>query len=405
LITKKATTMYIAPDPLQQAQNREFSRICQERIAARARAADRTASVPRDSWRDLVDGGYLRLFHARRWGGSEADGLTQALAMESLAQACAGTFWAASISTVLCGKLLHDVAGPAAQARWLPAIVAGDSLGCFAATERGAGSDPASYHTTVRRHGRGYRLSGVKTRISNACTADVAVVLARREAADSPALCYAVVDLRRPGISRCELPTSGLRAMSWGTIEFADVELDEECVVLDASIERTLRSVEWGQLIQTMSAVGLAGAAIDLCREFVRQRCAFGRPIAHLQVVHARLADMQAELDAARLLAFEVARRKAEGQAVGEDVMMAKIYATEMAVRVSELALRNLGGSGHDSDLAVERLHRDSLANVPAGLPNDRLRELLVCPQVGVDPWRYPAFDWLTPAGLMLGDG
>ena len=394
--------MYVAPELSQREQVREFSRVCRERIAGRAAEADRCGSLPRESWRDLVDGGYLRMFHEARWGGSEADGLTQALAMESLARACAGTFWAASVSTILCGKLLQDVAGAAAQARWLPAIVAGERVGCFAATERGAGSDPGSYRTTLRRHGGGYRLCGEKTRISNACTADVAVVLARREQADSPALCYAVVDLRRPGVVRRELPKLGLQAMSWGTIEFAEVEVEEDCVVFDASVERTLRSVEWGQLIQTMSALGLAAAAIEECRAFIRQRHAFGRPIAHLQVVHARLADMQAELEAGRLLAYAAARRKAAGESVREAVMMAKIYASEMAVRVTELALRSLGGSGHGKEHAAERLHRDSLANVPAGLPNDRLRELLVCPRVGVDPWRYPAFDWLAPAGLAL---
>lgn len=396
--------MYISPDHTARAEVREFSRICSERIAARAAEADRRGAVPDESWRDLVLGGYLRMFHLRRWGGSEADGATLALAMESLARACAGTFWAASVSTILCGKLLQDVAGPAVQARWLPAIVAGDSLGCFAATERGAGSDPASYRTTVRRVDGGYRLCGEKLRISNACTADVAVVLARREAPDNPALCYAVVDLRGPGIVRRELPKLGLQAMSWGSLEFSEVWLDEDCVS-DASLERALASVEWGQLIQAMSAVGLAAAAVEHCREFIRERPAFGRPIAHLQVVHTRLADMQAELEAARLLAFAAAGRKAAGVAVREEVMMAKVYASEMAVRVSELALRSFGGAGHGKDHAVERLHRDSLANVPAGLPNDRLRELLVAPLLGVDPWRYPAFDWLRPAGLALAGG
>lgn len=375
-----------------------------ERIAARAAAVDRGAGGADESWRDVAEGGYLRLFHARRWGGSEADGATWARAMEALARACAGTFWAASVSTILCGKLLQDVAGPAAQARWLPGIVAGARIGCFAATERGAGSDPGSYRTTLRESGGGYVLCGEKTRISNACSADVAVVLARRERAEDPRLAYAIVDLRGPGVVRRELAKTGLQAMSWGTIEFTEVALTEECVVLDASLEGALRSVEWGQLIQAMSGLGLAGAAIEACREHVRERQAFGRPIAHLEVVHTRLAAMYAELTAARLLVFAAARGKAEGRPVREAVMMAKIHASELAVRVTELALRSLGGAGFGKDHAAERLHRDSLANGPAGLPNDRLRELLVAPLLGVDVWRYPAFDGLRPAGLALED-
>ena len=169
--------------------------------------------------------------------------------------------------------------------------------------------------------------------MSNATTADVAVVLARRGAPAGQGLCYAVVDLRRSGIHRKEQPKLGLSAMSWGTVAFDDVEIAPEDVIVDASMDKTLQSVEWGQLLQTWCAVGLAEAALDVCRDYVSKRQAFGRPIAHLQVVHARLADMRAEIDAARLLAMEVSWRKGQGEIARESVMMAKIYATEMAVR------------------------------------------------------------------------
>lgn|GEM_PF-615000 len=396
--------MHIPICAADQAFAREFSVQCQERIAPLARAADQRGGCSAEGWRAVVDSGYLRLFHAAEWGGTGASGIRQALAMEALAQACAGTFWTASISSILCGKLLHDLCGPQQQARWLPRIVAGESLGCFAATERGAGSDPASYHTTVQRSGGGYRLCGEKARVSNATTADIAVVLARRETTHDPRLCYAVVDLHKPGVVRREQPKLGLQAMSWGRLEFTEVELGEEDVILDASIDQTLRVVEWGQLIQTMCAIGLASAALAASREYMLHRHAFGRPIAHLQAVHARLADMQAELDAARLLAFAAARDKAEGLSVREPIMMAKIYATEMAVRSADRAMRTFGGSGYAKDQIVERIYRDSLANVPAGLPTDRLREFIACAMVGADPWVYPPFDWLTPAGLTLGD-
>lgn len=322
--------------------------------------------------------------------------------MERLASACASAFWTASISTILCGKLLAGLCGPRHRARWLPPILAGARIGCFAATERGAGCDPGSYEARARRTVDGWRLSGVKTKISNATTADVAVVLARRDDPERPGLCYAVVDLHKPGVSRREAAKIGLRAMSWGTLEFDDVALDEGDVIVDASVDRTLEVVEWGQLMQAVSALGLAEAALDRARAHALERRAFGRPLAHMQIVHARLADMQVGLDAARLLTREAARRRAEGQSVREEVMMAKVYATEMAVRTADRALRILGGAGFCTDSDVERLYRDSLANVPAGLPTDRLRELLGCAALSIDPWSYPPFDWLTPAGLRI---
>jgi alkylation response protein AidB-like acyl-CoA dehydrogenase len=384
------------------AFQRRFDRICQDRIAPRAKEADRSGVLPQESWSALCDAGYLGLFHPREWGGSGADGVTQALAMESLARACASTFWAVSISTVLCGKILHNLCAPAHHRRWLRPIVAGQKIGCFAATEDGAGSDPGSYQVTVHETARGLRLRGEKSRVSNATTADVAVVLARRDAASGKGLCYVVVDLRRSGIHRKEQPKLGLSAMSWGTLAFDDVAVESDDVIVNATMEKTLQSVEWGQLLQTWCALGLAEAALDACRAHVLKRQAFGRPIAHLQVVHARLADMRVEIDAARLLAMEVSWMKGRGDIARESVLMAKIYATEMAVRVADGAMRTFAGWGYSKDHVVERLYRDSLANVPAGLPTDRLRELLACSMVGVDPWGYEPFDWLSPAGLRI---
>ncbi|MFT3772372.1 MAG: acyl-CoA dehydrogenase family protein [Minicystis sp.] len=394
--------MIFTPSDEQRAFGNRFERMCQERIAPRAREADRSSVLPASSWSDLRAAGYLGLFHPPELGGSGADGIQQALAMESLARACASTFWAVSISTVLCGKMLHTLCGPRHHRAWLGPIITGDKIGCFAATEQGAGSDPGSYQTTVRQTKHGYRLSGEKSRVSNAGIADVAVVLARREGQAGSGLCYAVVDLEKPGIRRREQAKLGLSAMSWGALVFDDVEIDPEDVIVDASMEKTLQAVEWGQLLQTFCAVGLAEAALQTCLDYASKRHAFGRPIGHLQVVHARLADMRAEIDAARLLATEVAWVKAQGGIARESVIMAKIYATEMAVRVADGAMRTLGGWGYSKDHVVERLYRDSLANVPAGLPTDRLRELLACAMVGVDPWVYEPFDWLSSAGLRI---
>lgn len=383
-----------------------FDALCQSHVAPRAIAVDQHGSIERQSWKDLADAGYLGLFHPPYWGGSGADGLTQALAMESLAKACASTFWAVSASTILCGKMLFNLCRSEHQWRWLRPILTGACIGSFAASEHGAGSDPGSYRTTLKRTAKGLRLTGEKSRISNATTADVAVVLARNGPADSaaaPGLCYVVVDLRRPGITRRELPKLGLRGMSWGTIAFDDVAIAESDVIVGASIDKTLVTVEWGQLIQIWSSIGLAEASLAACQAYAGERQAFGRPIGHLEVVHGRLADMRVEIDAARLLALEVAAKKGRGESARESVLMAKIYATEMAVRVCDAVMRTFGGWGYSKDHIVERLYRDSLANVPAGLPTDRLRELLACAMVDVDPWRYEPFTWLTPAGLRLG--
>src|SRR5262249_15165292 len=117
----------------------------------------------------------------------------------------------------------------------------------------------------------------------------------------------------------------------------------------------------------------------------------------------SRLADMHVEIDAARLLSLRAASIMARGQAAGELVMMAKIHAVEMAVRAADAAMRTFAGWGDSTDFVVERLYRDSLGNIPAGLTTDGLRELLICREVDVNPWEYEPFDWLSPAGLRVG--
>lgn len=383
----------------------EFEGICR-RIAMRAADADRSASMPNANWTDLVESGYLRLFHPRPVGGSAAGATQQILAMERLARACAGTFWTATVSTLLCGKMLHVLFPERHHHRWLRGIIAGELIGCFAASERGAGSDPASYEATLVDAGGYYVLSGEKCRISNAGVADVAVVLARhrprRGPSVEPGLCYVVVDLKRAGVTRRELDKLGLRAMSWGVLTFDGVKVAAEDVIFDADMDRTLDCVEWGQLLQACCAIGVAQSALAEAVVFAQAREAFGRPITHLQVVHARLADMWAEIDASRLLTLDAASTKATEGKARDLVAMAKIQATEMGVRVVDDAMRTLAGWGYSSAHQVERLYRDVLANIPAGLTNDRLRELLACPLVGADPWTYEPFDWLSAAGLRI---
>lgn len=394
--------MHIEPNGTQIELAERFDEICRRVVTPQAKRVDATGRVAPETWRMLAEAGYLGLFHPPEFGGSGACGFVQARAMESLARACASTFWAASISTALTGKMLAELCGPVHHERWLRAIVAGERIGCFAASEDGAGSDPGSYRAVVERTARGFRLTGRKSRISNAGVADVAVVLARLGRSDGPDLCYAVVDLSRPGVTRGEIPKLGLRGMSWGTLDFAGVELDAVDVVENASIEKTLRTVEWGQLIQAYCGLGIAASALELSQEYAMSRHAFGRPIGHLERVYERIVEMHVAIDGARELAHEVSCVKARGELARETVLMAKIHATEMAVSVADSAMRVHGGWGWSREHAIERLYRDSLGNVPAGLPNDRLRELLACQMLGVDPWTYASFAGLEPGARRL---
>lgn len=381
-----------------------FEEICASRIAPHAREADQTGRMPPGCWNALIDADYFKLFHPRALGGIEADGPTLASAMETLARACPSALWSATVSTALCGKLLFHLGRPRHHRDWLLPIMSGTKIGCVAGTERGSGTDQRSYATSVRAKGDGWILSGEKLRVTNGPVADVAMVLARIEPPDAAEAKpgYAVVDLRRPGVTRTEVGHMGLRAMPWGNLVFDGVALAKEDVLADATLDKVLRSIEWGLLLATFCSVGIAAEALDACLGYAKTRLAFDRPIGHLQTVHSRLADMHVEIEGARLLGLEAAAIMARDQVAGERAMMAKINATEMAVRVTDQAMRTFGGWGFSTDFPVERLHRDSTGNVSAGLTPDRLRDLLMARDLDVDPWKYEPFDWLTEAGLNI---
>lgn len=373
-------------------------------IAARATETDATGAIPPQNWKDLVDSGYLRLFHPPEAGGTGADGAAQAEAMEALARACSGTYWSATVSALLCGKLISTYGDPDKHRRLLDPLLSGEKLAAFAIVEPAAGSDASTYRTTVRPAGGpggGFVISGEKARITNAPNADLAVTLARREKPagdDGPDWCLAFVDLNRAGVRRYEIPRMGLRGMPWGGIVFTDVHVSEDDVV-PVPFTELAEGMTWGWLLVSIAAIATAESALVASVGHARERVSFGRPLAHMEGVQAQLADSRAQIDAARLLARRAAGERAAGRSAKDLIGMLKIYATEMAVEVTARAVQIHGAAGVTQGHEVERHYRDAQMNVIGAFATNRLREQ-VAEGMGLGPAVYRAFDWLTPTGL-----
>lgn len=367
-----------------------------EGIARRASVADEQGRMPAENWRDIVESGYLRLFHPAAIGGLETDGVTQAKAMESLARACAGTYWSATMSTLLCGKLISTYGDVGEHRRLLTPILGGERLGCFAVVEKTAGSDPGTYRTMVRRRGGDYVINGEKAKITNAPTADLAVVLSRLD--DEPGWCFAFVDLRQEGVAQYRTPTLGLRAMPWGGVSFDDVPVRHEDVV-PVPYSEFAEGMAWGWLFISIAAIATADNAMRASARHASEQVAFGRPLAHMEGVQAQLADMRAEIEAARLMAWRASWHRTRGRSARDLIAMLKVYATEMAVRVTQRAVQIHGAAGLTAGTPVERYYRDAPMNVIGGFASNRLRELIVDDVTASEP-DYHAFDWLAPSGL-----
>ncbi|MGW4366514.1 acyl-CoA dehydrogenase family protein [Nocardia takedensis] len=372
-------------------------------IAARAADTDADGRIPEQNWRELRESGYLRLFHPREIGGLGADAATQAAALEALATACPGTYWAATVSTLLCGKLVWTHGDRTAHAGLLRSLLSGEKLAAFAVVERTAGSDASTFRTTVRPAGpdAGFRIHGEKSRITNAPVADVAVVLARRQKPPGDTghdWCLAFVDLDQPGVRRYEIAHMGLRGMPWGGIVFTDAHVAPENVI-PVPFEELAEGMAWGWLKNSYAAIGVAQAALAASARHAGQRVSFGRPLAHMEGVQAQIADSVAQIEAARVLARRVLDERVAGRSARDLIAMLKIYATEMGVEVAARAVQIHGAGGVTTGHPVERLYRDAQMNVIGGFTSNRLREQ-VAEGLGLGPAVYTPFDWLTPTGL-----
>lgn len=374
--------------PEQAFSLRDWQRFCREVVRPAAQHTDDVAEISEEIWSGVCDHGYLQLFHDEPEPGRP---LTSPLwpAMLALAEACPATFWKATISSALCGKMIARFGSMEMQERWVGDLAAGRCVGAFAATEGGSGSDPASYQSRLTRRDNGWVLTGCKERISNACDATVAAVLcpAFDENGEALGLAMAVVDLHAPSVTRARHATMGLRGMELGRITFDDTPLPASAVRLGADMAKILVVVEWGQVVQAVSGLGAGLAALAEAERFLTERFSFGRPLSGHPVPRAQIAEARRELTAGAALAKRAVAEKARGQVAGERVVAAKIFCSEAGIAAAQVALRVCGGWGYTRELAVERLLRDAHGNAPAGLPNDRLRELLAAPRLGADAW------------------
>ncbi|MFI5736637.1 acyl-CoA dehydrogenase family protein [Kribbella sp. NPDC051587] len=347
-------------------------------IAARAAQVDATGSIPVENWQELVASGYFGVFHPASLGGSDGDAAAQLAAMESLARACSGTYWTATVSALLCGNLLRTY-GNEKHHDLVRSLVTGERLAAFAIVETAAGSDASTYQTLVRRTGDGFNISGEKSRITNAPRADIAVTLARRERLegdDGPEWCLAFVELDQPGVRRYDIPHMGLRGMPWGGIVYTDAHIDEANVI-PVPFTELAEGMTWGWLLVSVAAIATAESALAASVQHARERVSFGRPLGHMEGVQAQLAESRAQLDAARVLALRAATERVAGHSAKELIGMLKVYATETAVEITQRAVQIHGATGVTIGHEVERHYRDAQMNVVGAFATNRLREQL----------------------------
>jgi butyryl-CoA dehydrogenase len=342
---------------------RESARkFAQERLAPHSAEWERAAAFPRTIIKELGALGLMGLTVPIEWGGAGADYVACALALEEIA---AGD---GAISTVVSG---HNAVGvmpilsygsEAQKERYVRDLASGRKLTAFCLSEPQGGSDAAAIRTRARRQGDTYVLSGTKQFITSGATADVALVFAVTEpAAGKRGISAFIVDTKTPGyvVARVE-KKMGQNASDTCEIQLQDAAVPVECRLGEegAGYRIALANLEGGRIGIAAQCVGMARAALEIAVRYAHEREAFGKPIFEHQAVAFRLADMAANLEAARQLTLHAAAVKSAGQPCLVEASMAKLVASETAERICSDAIQTLGGAGYMQDFGVERIYR-----------------------------------------------
>jgi alkylation response protein AidB-like acyl-CoA dehydrogenase len=327
---------------------------------------ERAGRYPAQIAARLAELGLFGLNVPAEYGGLGADRVSYALVFEEIARAWLGAAGLIGPHSVACWLIARN--GTAAQReRYLPALASGELRSGIALTEPGAGTDLQGITTMAVRDGGHYLVSGTKTWITNARVAGLLPVLVKTGRAERApgAMSVLLVDTATAGftVSR-DLPKLGYKGPETCELVLDQVRVPAENLlggVEGRGLQQVLNGLEIGRINIAARAVGVAQAAYEAALGYARQREAFGRPIADFQAIQLKIADMAAEIQAARLLTYwAAARSESTGGRVDLEAGMAKMYASEVAIRCALASMRIHGAYGYSAEFVVERLYRDA---------------------------------------------
>ncbi|MCE5266077.1 MAG: acyl-CoA dehydrogenase family protein [Deltaproteobacteria bacterium] len=359
----------LTPEQLSIKEN--FTKFCTKEIEPRAQMLDQAsheevAVLIRENIKMLAGIGYLGIGHEEAYGGMNLDLISQAVAGEAVAAACASTFLSCGASCGLFGVPLKMFGTDAQKEKYLPGIIRGELIGCFGLTEPEAGSDAASIKTTAVKKRDRWVLNGTKTFITNATIADVALIFAYNDREKGPGAgvtCF-LVERGTPGFSAGKpFDKMGFRGSPTAELIFDDCELPESAVlgVVGNGFIQAMQTLEYGRIGMATVCLGIAAKCLEHANRYSKERKAFGKPINRFQEISFKLADMAILSDVARLLIYKAAwAKETKNPESAVLASVAKLWASEAATQISSMAVQVFGGYGYMKDFPVERLYRDA---------------------------------------------
>ncbi len=348
--------------PAQEATRDAVREVAREEIRPVAKEADETETFPEDVWDTLAEMDLTAMTVPEAYGGLDVDRLTYAVVNEEIAWGAMAVATALSVHS-LATSCIAEFGSESVKAEWLPEMADGRPVGAFALSEPDAGSNPRQMSTTATKDGDEWVLDGDKQWITNGQRSGVVVVFAKTDPDNPDSITQFLVPSDVDGLTVGEPEEKlGLRASDTTSLTFDGVRIPEEYRLTEEGrgLSAALSILTGGRVGIAAQAVGLSQAALDEAVEYTQEREQFDGPISDIQTVRHKLADMQTTVQAGRLLTWDAARKLESGEGAPMAASMAKYFATEGAMDVTNEAVQLHGGYGYVTEFPVERFYRDA---------------------------------------------
>ncbi len=355
------TTEFTGEQKMIQTMVRQFSR---EVVSVHAAERDQNEVFPSDILKQMGELGLLGMMIPFEYNGSGSDTVGYFLALSEIAYSCASTAVVMSVQNSIICESIYRFGSPEQKERFLKSLAGGEVIGAFALTEPEAGSDPVSQSTTATRDGDHYIINGIKRFITSGKNSGTVIVTAKTDATKRhKGISAFIVPKGTPGLTVGKLEQKmGLRGSDTTDLIFEDCRISAENMLGKEGdgFLIAMKALDGGRIGISAQSIGVAQAALDAAVRYSSGRVQFGQSLSKFQGMRWMVAEMATEIEAARQLTLCAARMKDRGEDFTTQASMAKLFASEMANRVTGKALQIHGGYGYTKEYPVERYYRDA---------------------------------------------
>ena len=340
---------------------REFA---ESEIKPHALEWDETQHFPTELRPKLAELGLLGIIFPENYGGAGMGYVEYSTIIEELGRVCGGVGLSVAAHNSLCSNHIYQFGTEAQKQKYLVPLAQGESFGAWGLTEAQAGSDASGTRTTAVKNETGWKVNGSKNFITHAISCDtlVAVAVTDKEKGNKGISAF-IFDKSMSGFQSDKKENKlGMRASETASVVFEDCQVPNENLLGNEGegFLQAMKILDGGRISIASLSVGIAQGAYEAAIKYAKERQQFGKPIAEFQAIQFKLADMATQIEAARLLTLQAAYLKDSGKKHTTQSAMAKLYASEIAVKVSEESIQIHGGYGYTKDYPAEKYWRDS---------------------------------------------